>query len=142
MRCLYHRPWPAALLYLALTLGQTAVRANHDELVFFEPVTTPSGRPLPAHALQHMARPVRLVAKLLERAQFNLNHFPGNKFVAQRDRFVDYVNGDVVWIGHVLDEPLSRVTFASRGGVISGVVDRALDNGNELYELMPSPDGD
>jgi len=82
-----------------------------------------------------------LVTKLLERDQFNLNLFPGYTFQAVRDRLVDYGNGDFAWIGHVLGEPLSRVTFASRGGVVSGVVDRALDNGNELYELTPTPDG-
>src|SRR5439155_12224300 len=93
------------------------------------------------HALEHRARSVHLVTKLLERDQFNLNLFPGYTFQAVRDRLVDYGNGDFAWIGHVLGEPLSRVTFASRGGVVSGVVDRALDNGNELYELTPTPDG-
>ncbi len=126
---------------VAVALFQTAAWANHDELVFFEPVTTPSGRPLPSHALEHMARRVRVGAKLLERDQFHLNLFPGRGFQVQRDRIVDYGNGDFAWIGRIVNEPLSRVTFASRGGVISGVVDRALDNGNELYELTPDADG-
>jgi hypothetical protein len=126
---------------VALALFQTAVRANHDELELFQPVTTPSGRPLPSHALEHKARRVRVVAKLLERDEFHLNLFPGRVFRVQRDRIVDYGNGDFAWLGHIANEPLSRVTFASRGGVISGVVDRALDNGNELYELAPDADG-
>ena len=133
--------WQASFLALVLALFQSAALANHDELEFFEPVTTPSGRELPAHALEHRARPVRVVARLLERDQFNLNLFPGQSFAVRLDRRVDYGNGDFAWVGRILDEPLSRVTFASRGGVISGAVDRALDNGNELYELTPSADG-
>jgi hypothetical protein len=131
----------AAVLAAALVLFRTAAFANHNELELFEPVTTPSGQELPAHALEHMARPVRVAAKLLERDQFNLNLFPGHSFQVERDRLVDYGNGDFAWLGHILDEPLSRVTFASRDGVISGVVDRALDGGNELYELTPAADG-
>src|SRR5204862_73342 len=95
----------------------------------------------PVGAIWPRHRPVGVVAKLLQRDAFNLNLFPGHSFQAERDRLEDYGNGDFVWIGHIAGEPLSRVTFASRGGVISGVVDRALDNGNELYELSPTADG-
>ena len=134
-------PAKAVCVAVALALFQSAVRANHDELELFQPVTTPSGRPLPSHALENKARRVRVVSKLLERDEFQLNLFPGHGFRVQRDRVVDYGNDDFAWLGHIANEPLSRVTFASRGGVISGVVDRALDTGNELYELTPDADG-
>ena len=142
MNCMIQKRWLRTFLALALALFQTTALANHDEMEFFEPVSTPSGRTLPAHAMEHMARPVRVVARLLERDQFKLNLFPGHSYLVERDRLVDHGNGDFVWLGHIVDEPLSRVTFASRGGVISGVVDRALDNGNELYELSPTPEGE
>jgi hypothetical protein len=139
--CTSAQRWKVVWMAAAIALFQFAAWANHDELALFQPVTTPSGRPLPSHALEHMVRPVRVVSKLLERDQFHLNLFPGRVFQVQRDRLVDYGNGDFAWIGHIVNEPLSRVTFASRGGVISGVVDRALDSGNELYELSPDADG-
>ena len=141
MSCTKTKSWQTPLLAAALALFQLGALANHTELDFFEPVTAPSGQALPAHALEQMARPVRIVSKLLERDEFNLNLFPGRSFQVQRDRLEDYGDGDFVWVGRIVGEPLSRVTFASRGGVISGVVDRALDNGNELYELTPMADG-
>src|ERR1044071_2343043 len=131
----------AAWLALAFALFQAAAFANHSELELFEPITTPSGREFPAHALANRTRSVRVPAELLGRDRFQLNLFPGQSFRAERDRLVDFGNGDFAWIGHIADEPLSRVTFASRDGVVSGVVDRPLDNGNELYELTPSADG-
>ncbi|MCI0536488.1 MAG: fibronectin type III domain-containing protein [Verrucomicrobiales bacterium] len=136
------RKWRLALLAAVFVMFQTAGRANHDELDFFEPLATPSGHALPFHAIEHMSRRVRVVSALLERDAFNLNLFPGHTFRVQRDRIVDYGNGDFAWTGHIDEEPVSRVTFASRGGIISGVVDRALDNGNELYELAPTADGE
>lgn len=131
----------AILATIAFALLQTAALANHDELELFEPVTTPSGREFPAHALGNRARSVRVSGKLLERDRFQLNLFPGHSFQAERERVVDYGNGDFAWVGHILDEPLSRVTFAVRAGVLSGVVDRPVDDGNELFELTPTADG-
>jgi len=54
---------------------------------------------------------------------------------------VELPGGDRVWTGKVRGEPLSRVTFASRRGVVSGVVDRAMTTGNELYEVEPDGAG-
>src|SRR5258705_1444700 len=71
--CTLAKRWNTVGLVVALALLHTSARANHDELELFQPVTTPSGRPLPSHALEHMARPVRVAAKLLERDQFRLN---------------------------------------------------------------------
>ncbi len=130
-----------APLLAALTLFHVVALANHDDLELFEPVTTPSGREFPAHALEHRARRVSVATQLLARDQFNLNLFPGQTYRVERDRLEDHGNGDFVWVGRIVGEPLSRVTFASRGGVVSGVVDRALDNGNELYELSPTAEG-
>src|SRR6266536_1207343 len=137
MFCITTKSWQAHLLAASLALFPIGALANHTELDFFEPVTAPSGQTLPAHALEQMARPVRVAFKLLERDEFNLDLFPGRSFQVLRDRLEDYGNGDFVWVGRIVGEPLSRVTFAVRGGVISGVVDRALDNGNELFELTP-----
>src|SRR5262245_34837922 len=141
MSCHAENWWHALLLAAAVALVPTGAQANHDELELFEPVSTPSGRELPAHALENMARRVGVATKLLERDQFILNLFPGHTYSVERDRLENLGNGDFVWVGRIVGEPLSRVTFASRGGVLSGVVDRALDNGNELYELTPTPEG-
>src|SRR5438552_13074397 len=106
MSSLTTKSWQAPLLTAALALFQLGALANHTELEFFEPVTTPSGQELPMHALEQMARPVHVVSKLLQQEEFNLNLFPGHSFQVQRDRVDDYGNGDFVWIGRIAGEPL------------------------------------
>src|SRR2546422_7092249 len=118
---------------------QAAVRANHDPL--FIEVSVPSGVELPPQAMENLARVVEINPHLLQGPSFELNLFPGKALEAGLDRFEDNGNGDFVWTGHIDGEPLSRVTFASRQGVIAGVIDRALTDGNELYEVTVLPNG-
>jgi hypothetical protein len=126
---------------IALVLQCYPAQANHAEEEIFEPVTTPSGVELPQRALENRGRPVRVVNRLLLKPEFILNLFPGESYRVQRDRLDDHGGGDFVWVGRIAGEPLSRVTFASRHGTISAVIDRPTNQGNELYELMPTPQG-
>src|SRR5438552_9427540 len=101
MSCTKTKSWQTPLLAAALALFQLGALANHTELDFFEPVTAPSGQALPAHALEQMARPVRIVSKLLAREEFNLNLCRGRSWQVERERRDDFGDGDFVWVGRV-----------------------------------------
>lgn len=84
---------------------------------------------------------VRLAARLLNEPSFELNLGAGHRFKAVRDRTDHYSGQDLVWVKHLDQEPLSRVTVAVRRGVIAGVIDRLTPLGNETWEINPSPGG-
>ncbi len=84
---------------------------------------------------------VRLAARLLKMPSFELNLGAGHLFKAIRDRTDHYSDQDLVWVGHIDGEPLSRVTLAVRRGVVAGVIDRLSDLGKETWVINASPDG-
>lgn len=90
---------------------------------------------MPREAMPDRCRAIEIEAALLGEAAFTLNLFGGESVRLERDRVVELPGGDRVWSGRIQGEPLSRATFASRGGVVSGVVDRAMSTGNDLYEI-------
>jgi len=90
---------------------------------------------MPREAMPDRCRAIEIQAALLGEAAFTLNLFGGESVRLERDRVVELPGGDRVWSGRIQGEPLSRATFASRGGVVSGVVDRAMSTGNDLYEI-------
>lgn len=66
----------------------------------------------------------------------------GLSFIAARQTMHQSGQSEFVWSGSLAGEPLSRVTLASCGGVLAGVVDRPLSGGrNETYLIEPQPDG-
>ncbi len=84
---------------------------------------------------------VRLAARLLKMPSFELNLGAGHLFKAIRDRTDHYSDQDLVWVGHIDGEPLSRVTLALRRGVVAGVIDRPTTLGGETWVINASPDG-
>ncbi len=136
------RALKSCIFIVAFTIVlQNATGADQDEGELFLSVTNPAGREMPSHAAEHTARAVGVAHHLLTQNEFRLNLFAGRTFSARLDRFIDYKNGDFVWVGRITGEPLSRVTFAVRKGVVAGVIERVVDAGNELYELSPGADG-
>jgi hypothetical protein len=77
----------------------------------------------------------------LEQARINLDFFDGRRAVAVRDRMEKLGNGDLVWVGRLDGDPLSRVSIASRNGTVAGVIDRPTSQGNELLEIHPVAPG-
>lgn len=95
----------------------------------------------PREAMPDRFRATELRAEVLAQASFDIELFGGERVWVDRDQVVQLPDGDRVWSGKVRGEPLSRVTFASRRGVVSGVLDRAMTTGNELYEIEPDGAG-
>ena len=81
-------------------------------------------------------------AAALKQATLNINLFPDRKTVAIRDREEKTAKGGRIWIGRILGEPLSRVTFAENGGVVAGSIEMPRYGGSELFELAPTTAGD
>lgn len=96
---------------------------------------------VPREAMPDRCRVIEFRAEVLAEAAFDFELFGGESVRVERDQVVELPGGDRVWTGKVRGEPLSRVTFASRRGVVSGVVDRAMTTGNELYEIEPDGAG-
>ena len=96
---------------------------------------------VPREAMPDRCRVIELKAEVLAKAAFDIELFGGESVRVEGDQVVELPGGDRVWTGKVRGEPLSRVTFASRRGVVSGVVDRAMTTGNELYEVEPDGAG-
>ena len=86
-------------------------------------------------------RAVRTHPGLHDLAQLQLDLLQGRTALAHRDRIEDHGNGDYVWVGRIEGEPLSRVTLASRRGVVVGSIDIPGPNGGEAYQLVPTPAG-
>ena len=114
-------------------------KTGNDEL--FQPVKSGLRVPVPAEALNGQAQSVRIRVEQLLRPRLRLSLPDGQSFVAVRDSLTRESNGNIIWTGRLVGEPLSRVTFAARNGVVSGVIDRAMTDGNVVYELVPQRNG-
>ena len=86
-------------------------------------------------------RQVNVAPQLKQKHRIKLNLAAGVEHMAERDRIELSAGGDFVWVGRIVGEPLSRVTLASRKGAVAGVIDRPMENGNEVYQLDPLPSG-
>ncbi len=102
-------------------------------------------QPGPAHSeavtRARGGRAVRAHPGLRHGQEFLLELGPGATWTVQRQRVDELGKGDFVWTGQVVGNPFSRVTVSSRGGVIAGVVDLPWQDGNEVWEIVPGPDG-
>lgn len=87
------------------------------------------------------SRSIEVNVRVLELPSFEVTVFPGETLRLERERVMEAEGGARVWTGRLVGEPLSRATFAVRGGVVSGVIDRATDAGNVLYEINPNARG-
>lgn len=122
----------AVLLIVASPSAQAKSRA--DTFLLSAP-----GSPnfdLPPEAVGGRARWVIPQLHHLLTVEFNVDLFDGESFRVIRDSQQIIGDGNLVWSGRIANEPLSRVTFALRRGVLSGVIDRAMEDGNELYEIV------
>ncbi len=90
---------------------------------------TPNGRPVTIHPQLRALKAVQLELA------------PDVVLDAERTHLQIHPNGDFVWSGRLLGEPLSQVIIASREGAVSGHVNRPLEDGNELYTIRPTSSG-
>lgn len=129
------------LLLVGWSVAGAAASIQRESVDLTKTTLKPSKRSAPREALPGRFRAIEVNAKVLDQAVFDVTLFPGETVRLERDRTTQLPNGDQVWSGRISGEPLSRATFAVRQGVVSGVIDRALDTGNELYEISPSGGG-
>jgi peptidyl-Asp metalloendopeptidase len=131
--------WGSFLLASFCLLGGSLLHMDAADLV--RPVIKPSKRPAPRESVAGQSRQVLVRTEVLGSETFELPLFDGESLRLERTSETQLPNGDRVWSGRIAGEPLSRATFAVRQGVLSGTVDRAMENGNELYEIAPFPGG-
>lgn len=124
---------------LAWRSGAAVVAPTETELLSSEPAAEVPA--LPKEARPETAARMKVRTAALKTAAFRITLPNGQSVPVLRDEFVDFGGGDGVWKGRVAAEPLSRVNLAIRNGVVSGVIDRAFEKGNEIFEITPTPDG-
>ena len=124
------------LVGCAAATASASTRQESGDLT--KPTVKPTKRSAPREALPGRFRSINLNPKVFDRGSFDVTLFPGETVRLDRDHLTQLPNGDRVWSGHITGEPLSRATFAIRRGVVSGVIDRAMSTGNELYEIAPA----
>ncbi len=127
-----------ALAFAALTFLSVSTASAADLL---RPRLKPSKQPAPREAAAGRFRAVEVHLQALEATTCEVTLFPGETLSLERVEWTQLPNGDRVWSGRIVNEPLSRATFAVRGKTLSGVIDRAMTTGNELFEITPSPSG-
>jgi hypothetical protein len=130
------KAWIMAAMGLALAGGVTMEAAER-----VRPLAKSGTRAVPREAMKGRVQGVAVDPTMLSEAGFEVTLFPGQTLRVERDGVTELPGGDRVWNGRVVGEPLSRVTFALRRGVVSGVIDRAMTTGNELYEIQPLAKG-
>jgi fibronectin type 3 domain-containing protein len=130
------KAWIMAAMGVVLAGGVTMEAAER-----VRPLAKSGTRAVPREAMKGRVQGVAVDPTMLSEAGFEVTLFPGQTFRVERDGTTALPGGDRVWNGRVVGEPLSRVTFASRRGVVSGVIDRAMTSGNELYEIQPQAKG-
>jgi peptidyl-Asp metalloendopeptidase len=108
---------------------------------FLAPAKSSASDVAPAEAIEGRARPVIIHVHQLFKPRFQIRLFNDESLWVERDSLTVVGDGNLVWTGRIANEPLSRVTLALRRGVLSGVIDRAMDNGNELYEIVRQKNG-
>jgi hypothetical protein len=129
------------LMLSALAMGSTMASPRHESVDLVRSTVKSSKSPAPAGVVSGRIRNVDVNPRVLELASFNVTLFPGETLRLERDRVHEMTGGDRVWSGRIAGEPLSRATFAVRNGVLSGVIDRALNTGSVLYEISPNGRG-
>lgn len=132
------RRLPCPSILIATTAGVLLASPPPDLL---SPSSDPTQRALPPEALPGRGVPVRIRSEVLALDRFNVPLPDGSRVTVERRSGSQTAKGTVIWSGQIVNEPLSRATFVLHKGVLSGTVDRALEGGNVLYEVTPSPDG-
>jgi hypothetical protein len=128
-----------AHLLLGLVLAGTSVQASSPARSRITAERTSSFQPHEAIPGRH--RIITINPEVLNLPSFDVHLFGGDVLRLVRERFSRSPNGDRVWVGKIQGEPLSRATFTLHRGVLSGVIDRVMENGNELYEIQPDGAG-
>ncbi len=131
--------WVAGIVVGLAMAGMVPLPAEAAERV--RASTKAWRRTVPREAMPDRVRAVTVDPSMLSEAGFDVTLFPGETFRLEREGSTELPGGDRVWTGRIAGEPLSRATFARRRGVVSGVIDRAMTTGNELYEIAPAAGG-
>ncbi len=129
------------LMLGAMTVGSAMASPRYESVDLVRSTVKSSKTTAPAGVVPGRIRSVEVNPRVLERASFDVTLFPGETLRLERDRVSEMAGGDRVWSGRIAGEPLSRATFAVRNGVLSGVIDRALNTGSVLYEISPNGRG-
>lgn len=129
------------LMLSAMAMGSMMASPRHESVDLVRSTVKSSKSPAPAGVVPGRIRNVDLNPRVLELAAFDVTLFPGETLRLERDRVNEMTGGDRVWSGRIAGEPLSRATFAVRNGVLSGVIDRALNTGSVLHEISPNGRG-
>lgn len=129
------------LILGAMTMGSTTASPRNESVDLVRSTVKSSKASAPAGVVPGRIRGVEVNPRVLERSSFDVTLFPGETLRVERDRVSEMGGGDRVWSGRIAGEPLSRATFAVRNGVLSGVIDRAMDTGSVLYEISPNGRG-
>lgn len=125
----------------ACLFTSTAALAKAPATDFLVPAKSSASDVAPAEAIEGRSRPVVIHVHQLFKPRFQIRLFNDESLWVERDSMSVVGEGNVVWTGRIANEPLSRVTLALRRGVLSGVIDRAMENGNELYEIVRQKNG-
>jgi hypothetical protein len=120
-------------VYLGLTI---AAHADHgvDAFIF---MAGASDQQLPAHAVAGKGFRVRPNPQAMDRNHITFAMPDGQTLVAQRKRMVSNARGRS-WVGRFEGSSAGTVVLSRRKGVISGII----DDGENLYELMPGRSGE
>jgi hypothetical protein len=125
----------AAIVAFYLSFG-IAAQADHgvDAFVF---MAAASDQELPAHAVAGKGFRVRPNPQAMDRNHITFHMADGQTLVAQRKRMVSNARGQS-WVGQFEGVSGGTVVLSRRNGVISGII----DDGENLYELMPGRSGE
>lgn len=122
--------WLMAFLIIPVMMAQK----GSNELLR-EDTSKARSKPPPA-AFENSARPVHVAVSVLNLPRFQVTVTEGETLWVERNHVTHHGKSDFVWSGKIAHEPMSRVTFAVRNGVVAGTIDRAMTDGNRLYELV------
>jgi hypothetical protein len=137
----FHRSQALCLLSLLSSLANPTVFAESPEPAF---IAFPESTPSHAAALaspKTAGRPVTPHPNLASLSRVGLELTSQTTLQAERTRLEDKGNGDFVWVGRLLNEPLSEVIFVSHEGAFAAQINRPLEDGNAIYTIEPNTEG-
>ena len=121
---------------LLLCLGASAAaNADHgiDAYVF---MAGASDQELPAHAAKGKGFKVKTNPRAMDNYHVTFHMADGRALVAERKRVVSNARGRS-WVGQFEGATGGTVVMSRRGGVVTGII----DDGENLYEMMPGRSG-
>lgn len=137
----FHRPQALCLLSLLSCLSIPSAFGESPEPAFIAfPETAPS-RAASLASPKTAGRAVTPHPKLASLSRVGLELTSETTLQAERTRLEDKGNGDYVWVGRLVNEPLSEVIFVSHEGAFAAQINRPLEDGNATYTIEPNTEG-